>query len=42
VGQQTRLKLEMLQIKSKLLTNPTKVRIDILHNINVRALIHLL
>jgi hypothetical protein len=29
----------MLQIKSKFLTNPTKVSVDILHNISVKALI---
>jgi hypothetical protein len=41
-GQQTLLKLEMPQIKSKPLTIPTKVRADILHNISVRALTHVL
>lgn len=41
-GQQTLLKLDTLQIKSKLLTNPTNAHVDILHNISVRALTHLL
>jgi hypothetical protein len=41
-GQQKLLKLEMLQIKSKLLTNTTKEGVDILHNISAQALIHVL